>query len=187
MSAPVQLVASGPLDQRTGGYIYDRRMVEGLRALGREVTVHELAGRFPLVDAVALAAARKAVTDMPAGSLPVIDGLALPTFLELLELLPRPWIALVHQPLALETGLDVAAAAALAAVERRALAAADRVIVTSPETRRRLAAYDVVAARVGVVLPGTARAPRARGSGGPGVALLCVASLTPRKGPLVLL
>ena len=30
----VQLVVPGPLDQRTGGYIYDRRIVEGLRALG---------------------------------------------------------------------------------------------------------------------------------------------------------
>ncbi|MGH6915677.1 MAG: glycosyltransferase family 1 protein, partial [Geminicoccales bacterium] len=37
----------GALDQRTGGYVYDRRMVEGLRAAGREVVVHELAGNFP--------------------------------------------------------------------------------------------------------------------------------------------
>jgi glycosyltransferase involved in cell wall biosynthesis len=61
------------------------------------------------------------------------------------------------------------------------------VIVTSPQTRRDLAAYDVADARVGVVLPGTEPAPLARGSGGPDVALLCVASLTPRKGHLVLL
>jgi glycosyltransferase involved in cell wall biosynthesis len=187
MTAAVQLVVPGPLDQRTGGYIYDRRMVEGLRALGWPVDVHELAGRFPITDGVAIAAARQAAATMPAGSLPVIDGLALPAFRDLPGRLPRPWVGLVHHPLALETGLDAGDAAALADAERCMLAAADRVVVTSPQTRRDLAAYDVADARVGVVLPGTERAPLARGSGGPDVALLCVASLTPRKGHLVLL
>jgi glycosyltransferase involved in cell wall biosynthesis len=187
MTAPVQLVVPGPLDQRTGGYIYDRRMVGGLRALGWPVDVHELPGRFPLVDEVAIAAAGRAVAAMPAGSLPVIDGLALPAFRDQLAGLPRPWVALIHHPLALETGLDAAAAAALADEERRTLAAAARVIVTSPQTGRDLADYDVAAARLGVVLPGTEPAPLARGSGGPDVALLCAASLILRKGHLVLL
>ena len=188
MSAAVQLVVPGPLGQRTGGYIYDRRMVEGLRALGWPVDVHELAGRFPIVNEVAIAAARQAVAAMPAGSLPVIDGLALPAFREQLAgLPPRPWVALVHHPLALETGLDAADAAALADMERRMFAAADRVIVTSPQTPGDLAGYDVEESRVGVVLPGTERAALARGSGGPDIGLLCIASLTPRKGHLVLL
>ena len=54
MTPPLHFVVPGPLDQRTGGYIYDRRMVEGLRALGSTVRVHELAGRFPQADASAL-------------------------------------------------------------------------------------------------------------------------------------
>jgi glycosyltransferase involved in cell wall biosynthesis len=185
MTGRVELVVPGPLDQRTGGYIYDRRIAEGLRTLGWTVTVHELAGGFPIVDAAARAAAAEALAAMPAAGLPVIDGLALPAFVDLR--LPAPWVALVHHPLALETGLCVADAEALAAVERRLLAAAARVIVTSPQTRRDLAGYDVAAARVGVVLPGTEPAPLARGSGRTGLALLCVASLTARKGHLVLL
>ena len=36
-------------------------------------------------------------------------------------------------------------------------------------------------ARIGVVCPGTDPAPLAQGSAGPGLALLCVASLTPRN------
>ena len=43
---PIVLVAPGPLDSRTGGYIYDRRMVEGLRRLGRQVDVLELDPEF---------------------------------------------------------------------------------------------------------------------------------------------
>ena len=52
-AASVHLLVPGPLAQRTGGYIYDRRIVSGLRTLGREVVVHELGGRFPLIDAAA--------------------------------------------------------------------------------------------------------------------------------------
>jgi glycosyltransferase involved in cell wall biosynthesis len=185
MTLRVELVVPGALGQRTGGYVYDRRIVDGLRALGRQVRVHELAGRFPLVDELAITAARTMLETMPTEGVPVIDGLALPVFADLR--LRRPWVALVHHPLALETGLSAAEADGLAATERRALATASRLIVTSPQTRRDLAGYDIEAARVGVVLPGTDPAPVARGSGGPGLALLCVASLTPRKGHAVLL
>jgi len=186
-AAPVHLLVPGPLDQRTGGYIYDRRIVLGLRALGRDVVVHELCGRFPLADEAAHSATRDALAALPPGAQPLIDGLAFAGVAGLLERLPRPFVALVHHPLALETGLSEGAAKALAAAERRVLAAAARVIVTSPATSADLAAYDVDPARIGVVLPGTEPAPLARGSGGHEVALLCVASLTARKGHLVLL
>ena len=182
----VHFVVPGPLDQRTGGYLYDRRINEGLRAEGRAVTVHELAGRFPLVDDAAREAAAASLAAM-AGGLPVIDGLALPAFADLRERLPSPWIALVHHPLALESGLSAEQVEALARVERRLLPSAGRVIVTSPHSATDVAAYHVPEARIGVVLPGTDAAPVARGSGGPGLALLCVASLTPRKGHLDLL
>jgi glycosyltransferase involved in cell wall biosynthesis len=186
-AAGVHLLLPGPLEQRTGGYIYDRRIVLGLRALGREVVVHELSGRFPLVDEAARRSTRDALAALPPGGLPLIDGLAFAAAAALLERLPRPFVALVHHPLALETGLSADEGDALAAAERRVLAAAARVIVTSPGTSADLAAYDVDPARIGVVLPGTEPAPLARGSGGNEVALLCVASLTARKGHLVLL
>jgi glycosyltransferase involved in cell wall biosynthesis len=182
----VHFVVPGSLDQRTGGYLYDRRIIEGLRAQGRTVTVHELAGRFPLVDDAAREAAAAALEAMADG-LPVIDGLALPAFAGLRIRLPRSWIALVHHPLALETGLAPEQVETLVRIERRLLPLARRVIVTSPHTASDVAAYQVPAARIGVVLPGTDPAPLARGSGGRGFALLCVASLTPRKGHLVLL
>jgi len=120
-------------------------------------------------------------------ALPVIDGLALPAFEPLAERLPQPWVALVHHPLALETGLPPDQAAAFAALERRLLPQAARIIVTSPQTRRDLGAYGIDPARIGAVLPGTDPAPLAAGGQGPGLTLLCVASLTPRKGHLVLL
>lgn len=185
MKPPVALVVPGSLDQRTGGYVYDRRIALGLRGVGWTVEVHELAGRFPQVDAVARRAAGDALEAIH--GVPVIDGLALPAFAEHMDRLPQPWIALIHHPLALETGLSAAEATGLGDLERRLLARAARIIVTSPETRRGLATYDVEGGRVGVVCPGTDPAPLARGSGGSGLALLCVATLTPRKGHLDLL
>jgi glycosyltransferase involved in cell wall biosynthesis len=182
----VHFVVPGPLDQRTGGYLYDRRIIEGLRSEGAAVTVHELAGSFPIVDGAARAAAAAAL-DARADGLPVIDGLALPAFADLRARLPKSWVALVHHPLALESGLAPARAETLARIERRLLPLARRVIVTSPHTATDLAAYRVPPAQIGVVVPGTDPAPLAQGSGGPGLALLCVASLTPRKGHLVLL
>ena len=46
MRRALHVVVPGPLEQRTGGYLYDARMVEGLRAAGWQVVVHNLDGLF---------------------------------------------------------------------------------------------------------------------------------------------
>ncbi|HET6522202.1 MAG TPA: glycosyltransferase family 4 protein [Geminicoccaceae bacterium] len=186
MAGSVVFIVPGPIDQRTGGYIYDRRIVLGLRARGRWVEVVELPGRFPFADATARAAALRCVEGLAAGALPVIDGLALPAFARVLDRLP-PWVALIHHPLGMETGLGESEARALLDLEREMLRAPARIVVTGPQTVRDLERLDVAPARVAVVRPGTDPAPLARGSGGPARHMLCVASLTPRKGHPVLL
>jgi glycosyltransferase involved in cell wall biosynthesis len=189
LSRRLHLVVPGPLDQRTGGYIYDRRMAHGLRALGWQVRVHELEGTFPITDAAARTAAAACLDAcrFEPGVL-LIDALALPAFADLVDALPSPWLALVHHPLALETGLDEAEAAALGTLERRLLAGAARIIVTSRGTARDLAAgYGIGEGCAGIVPPGTDPAPQAPGSGGPETILLCVGALTPRKGHAVLI
>ena len=83
--------------------------------------------------------------------------------------------------------MDPARQAELYALERRALAAVRRVIVTSQATANALAAYDVGPARLRVARPGSDPRPLAKGSGGSEVSLLCVATLTARKGHVLLL
>jgi hypothetical protein len=56
----IALLVPAPFDTVSGGYLYDRRLVEGLRALGHEVRVAELAGTFPIADETAMASARAA-------------------------------------------------------------------------------------------------------------------------------
>jgi len=188
MSGQVAFVLPGSLDTRTGGYGYDREIIAGLRALGWQVDVHSLDAGFPFPSSSALDAARSVLARLPDDSRVIVDGLAFGAMPDLAEAEARRlrFIGLVHHPLALETGLSDAQAAALAAMERRALATTRAVVVTSAGTRETLRDYGVAQGHVTVVEPGTAFAPVATGSGSRTVSMVCVASLTARKGHDVL-
>jgi glycosyltransferase involved in cell wall biosynthesis len=178
----------GNLGTKTGGYAYDRRIIEGLRARHWQIDVPSLGEGYPAPGADAQALTREVVEALPDGALAVVDGLAFGVMAELAERHARRirWVALVHHPLSLETGLAPERQSALFDSERRALATARGVIVTSPSTARALAAFDVALSRIAVVEPGTEAAPLATGSGTEGLNLLCVATLTPRKGHALL-
>jgi glycosyltransferase involved in cell wall biosynthesis len=185
MSVPVTFFVPGSIDRRTGGSIYDRRMVEGLRAAGRKVDVVELDGDWPRPDPDDLQTLEDGLAALPDGAVAVVDGLvhgAAPAVAERQG--PRlALVALVHHPLAEEGGLAAAEESRLRKSEGRALAAARGILVTSRFTERRLAAFDRALPPVAVVEPGVDRAPCAKGGGGAGpVRLLCVANLIPRKG-----
>ena len=194
MSA-IDLVVPGNLDTPTGGYIYDREILAGLRALRWRTAVHSLDASFPHPTPAASRAARATFAAIPDGSLVVIDGLALPGLERILadEQRRLRLVALVHHPVALETGLDPEAARRFEDLERRALALVRRVITTSQWTARALARYDVPVGALRVVEPGVDRrtvhgstdprgAPPATTAHRASLNLLCVATLTPRKG-----
>jgi glycosyltransferase involved in cell wall biosynthesis len=122
---------------------------------------------------------------IPAGCPVVVDGLALGVLPELASQLGvnHPLIALVHHPLALESGLSPAEVGELRVSEHTALAAARRVVVTSATTARLLVAdYGVPADRIVVARPGNDPAPAAHGSKEGVVRLLAIGAVVPRKG-----
>lgn len=185
----VHFVVPGDPETRTGGYLYDKQIARGMRAAGRRVVVHALLGPFPQAGADALDDAARVFAGLPDGSLVVVDGLA---FGVLPDLAAREsgrlrLVALVHHPLAFETDPAGDVHKRLFASETAALGHARRVIVTSAATAALLGAYGVEAARIAVVEPGNERAPSAVGRAAPGLGLLCVATLTPRKGHVVLI
>ena len=106
--APVDFVVPGDIETPTGGYIYDREIVAGLTERGFRVAVHSLDASFPAPSPAALRAARATFAAIPAGRVVVIDGLALPGLDRVLadEARRLALVALVHHPVALETGLD---------------------------------------------------------------------------------
>ena len=193
LSAPLTLIVAGDPGQLTGGYVYDARIVAALRARGRSVEVVGLEGRFPVPDDPARDSMARALSALPDGARVVIDGLAMGGLPEVIA--PHAdrlaIIALVHHPLADETGLDEANRRHFLDSETRALALARRVIVTSRWTACGLDRFGVAASRLRVVEPGVEAAPLASSaldleSPGPR-RLLCVATLIPRKGHDLLL
>jgi glycosyltransferase involved in cell wall biosynthesis len=184
----VDLLVPGDLATLTGGYIYDRRIFAGLQQLGWQIRVHSLSESFPDPTAAALSDAAGTLAAIPNGRTVVIDGLALAGLRDLLpaHVTRLNVVALIHHPLAYETGLDAAHARRLFEAERAALANVGRVVVTSHWTKRALADFGVAPQRIAVVEPGTDPATPRRPIAGAPPALLCVASLTERKGHTVL-
>lgn len=185
----VAFLVPGRIDTLTGGYIYDRRMTESLRQQGWSVDVRELDGTFPFPTQAALAHAAGVLATIHDDGIVVVDGLALGAMPEVIERESSRLriVALVHLPLAADVSVDRDTAAALEAAERRALAGAALVIVTSGATLPMLAMYDLPLDGVIVVEPGTDPAPLARGSRGSLLRLLCVATLHAGKGHEILL
>ncbi len=189
MDHDVTFVVAGRLDARTGGSVYNRRIVETLRTQGWSADVRELPGAFPRPDDEAVEFATGVFSDIPSGRVVVVDGLAasaLPGVLELHAARLR-LVMLVHLPIAADVGLDEATAARFRQSESRSLASAVLVLVTGAATLPLLAEYEVAADRVTLVEPGTDAAPAARGTPGGAVHLLSVATLNPGKGHDVLL
>jgi len=181
----VVFAVPGDLANPTGGYAYDRRIIEGLAALGWRTAVVDLGDGFPFPTNAARAAARTRLAALPIGPPIVIDGLAFGALPEAAAALgaTHSLVALVHHPLALETGLSAAASASLRASERAALACARHVIATSTTTARLLAAdYDVPSERLSVVEPGTERVATPQRRVESVIALLAVGAVVPRKG-----
>jgi len=171
----IVFVVPGRLDQLTGGYLFDRRIVEGLRARGRAVRVIELSAQADGAPLAALAEDTKTV----------VDGLALADCAEVMVGQARRLrlIAFIHGPLAQETGLSPAAAKRAAEVEAELLSRVRGVLCPSHRTAGAVESYGISRERIAVVPPGTAKPTRSPGPRrSPVRALLCVANLVPRKG-----
>jgi len=186
--ADLHIIVPGALETRTGGFIYDRRMVGELRAQGWDIAVHELPPGWPNADGAALRAAEETLDRLPDGTLVMVDGLALGALPELAERHGErvTLVGLVHHPLAAETGLGAATRERLEQSERAALNQCRHVIAASAYTAHALLDYGLDGEAIGVVPPGVDPAPLAEGSGGPGMRLLTVGALIPRKGHDVL-
>jgi glycosyltransferase involved in cell wall biosynthesis len=184
----LEFIIPGDLQSASGGYVYDRSMVEGLRTLGWRVRVHGLDPSFPSPTPDALAQAERVLAALPDRACVLVDGLALGAMPQLIESHARrlALVALIHMPLASEIGIAPAVAERLRRQEGRALQFVRHVIVTSRSTERALAAYGVDQPLLSVVEPGVRPAHVADGprdSAGDGsVKLLCVATIHEGKG-----
>lgn len=185
MTRAVAFAIPGDLTTPTGGYAYDRRMIAELMRHDWSVEVLDLGEGFPSPTQDTRRHAQMRLSAVTTLRPIVVDGLAFGVLPQaMMELRERyRLIALVHHPLALESGLSKATANALRVSERMALACARRVIVTSPSTSRILVQqYGLKQDRISVVPPGSDPVEPAQGSGEAAPSLLAVGAVVPRKG-----
>jgi glycosyltransferase involved in cell wall biosynthesis len=170
-------------DAVSGGNVYGLRICRELAAHGWRVHRGDLDGGWPEPDRAARNRLGAALAALPDGAVVLLDGLLACGVPEIIAAAAERlrMAVLVHLPLADETGLDPAAAAELAARELATLLAVPAVIVTGPAAGRALTTRGVPPDRIHLAPPGVDPAPLAAGTDGAS-GLLCVASLTPRKG-----
>jgi glycosyltransferase involved in cell wall biosynthesis len=190
VSSPLWAVLPGGIDDPaapSGGNRYDRVVLDLLsgaaadRAGGRDVHEIAIAGSWPMPDSATKSALGNALADIPDTSVVLLDGLVACGVPEVL----RPHanrlrlMILVHLPLSDETGLSPETAATLRERERHALQLAT-VVATSHAAAKRISdMHDLTGVRVAEpgVEPASLATPDPTGR-----RLLCVASVTPRKG-----
>jgi glycosyltransferase involved in cell wall biosynthesis len=155
----------------SGGNHYDRRVCQGLRALGWQVNEHPVTGAWPHPDANDRARLARVLAARPDHALVLMDGLIASSVPDVLTAhAGRLRLAvLMHMPLVDEG-------------ERMALSTAAAVVTTSWWGRQHLLdLYGLPPDRVHAAPPGVDAAPAHDGSP-EGTSLLCVAAVTPGKG-----
>ena len=157
MSAPAAFAIPGDITTLTGGYIYERRLLEGLRALGRDVTHLELGASFPDPSAQDMDDAIAQLCGLSSECPLILDGLVYGSIAtEGLARVRAPIVGMIHHPLAHESGLEPARRDHLFRTERDNLALAAHVLVPSPHTKRILIEeYAVPPERITIARPGT--------------------------------
>lgn len=184
LRATLYFIFPGDPQTRTGGYAYGREIIAAMQRAGVAVATVALPDGFPVPSAEVRRQAGEILDRIPDGASVIFDGLAcgaLPE--EVARLVARTRVvALVHHPLSDESGIQESDAKILFKSEKDSLSYVHHTIVTSNFTARRMRDFGVGEDRLTVIEPGTDPASLAQGSSdGAPVALLAVASVTPRK------
>ena len=183
---PCAFAIPGDIATLTGGFIYERRLLQGLRQLGHDTRHLQLPAGFPDPSPAEMQAAIAALAaeDRPL----IVDGLVFGAIdTQGLARSQAPLIAMIHHPLAKESGLSAARRDHLFRTERDNLRLARHVLVPSPHTRQILTQdYGVPPERITIARPGTEPARLSPAPISPPL-ILAVGILHPRKGHDVLI
>ena len=181
----VNFIIPGDINLPTGGYRYDKRILQEWKSAGLEFNLINLEGDFPFPTNASITNALKSIKTLPEADISVVDGLAggaIPEFME--QLAERsPVVSLLHHPLCLETGLSRSQAKNLEQRERRGLTHVTGIVTTSQATKTIVAdLFGVKASCIDTVLPGVERGELSKPHQDGPFRLLCIGSLIERKG-----
>lgn len=185
---PAAFAIPGDITTLTGGYIFERRLLNGLRDAGHDVQHIALGASYPDPTPTDMAAAVTVLCEIPPERALILDGFVSgATETEGLARVRAPMVAMVHHPLAMESGLSDARRAHLFQTERDNLALMDHVLVPSPHTASILVSqYGVTHDRITIARPSIDHPAEAPAPVDPPL-ILSVGILHPRKGHDILL
>lgn len=183
MPCPAAFAIPGDIATLTGGYLYERHLLDGLRDIGHDMLHLQLPASFPNPSDSDMAAAIAQLSAVRPDRPLILDGLVFGAIDTAgLAQVRAPIVAMIHHPLALESGLDPARRDHLFRTERDNLRLARHVLVPSPHTRRILIdRYHVAPDRITIARPGVER-PRLPSAPVTPPLILSVGILHPRKG-----
>ncbi|MEM9780634.1 MAG: glycosyltransferase family 1 protein, partial [Pseudomonadota bacterium] len=104
---PAAFAIPGDITTVTGGYIYERRLLEELRVLGHDVDHIQLGASFPDPTPQNMTHAVEALSAIDPKRALILDGLVYGAIETAgLAQVRAPIVAMIHHPLARETGLS---------------------------------------------------------------------------------
>ncbi len=186
MARPVLYITSSDYAVRTGGYVYNSRLVQVLRQQGVDLETHCLEQGFPMVPESERAALARRLAALPPHTLLLMDHVYLGRLLELFRQMPHPIAAIFHHSDVMEhgTGSDEKGRRLFEA-ERASLSRADALLVSSDETARYVREqYGFSAHHIHAAVPGNDPVLRTAvgdyaTNGGPRI--LSIGAVIPRK------
>lgn len=153
-SHTVHYLESVDYEKRTGGWIYNNKLIERLRKDGCEVKPLTLPAFFDTPDDVNAANFGTLLEDLPSGSLVIADNLYLMRLAGQVRQRGIMTVSIFHHPIAEERPADKTVGSA-SELEQQALAEASLIVCTSALTAKRVFAFNGIDnEKVVVAVPG---------------------------------
>jgi glycosyltransferase involved in cell wall biosynthesis len=184
----LHFIIPGDINTLTGGYVYDKMILEGLRRKGYNVSLHELTSDFPFPAPESISQCNQVFNTIPAGNPILIDSLIFGSIPDILkdQRIKNPLVAIIHLPLAKNPNYSPSIQAQLARQEKIAFQYADKVVAVSDFTKQLLAEYNIDLSIIKVINPGVSNVEQKTDFPQFPEKLLCVGSYLPGKGQILL-
>lgn len=179
----------GDINTLTGGYVYNKYIIEGLKTLGYVVNLHQLAGDFPFPSKQSMVECYSIFSDIPAREPIFIDSLAFGPMHKIIGKYfgKNPVIAIMHLPLPKNPNFSPAQKDKLYLQEKNSLGFATCIVAVSEFTKQLILDYGIDSNKIVVINPGVIDIPRKATYPNFPKNLLCVGSYLPGKGQLLLI
>ena len=178
----------GDIETLAGSYIYDKRIIEGLKAKGHTVNLQRLADDFPFPSDESLVQCKKIVKSIPKSEPIIVDSLAFGVIPEILEdvAATNPIIALIHVPLSVDPIYSAYQRTLLTSNEQEAFKLASKFVVTSEYTLDVLLNLGIEMPQIKLVVPGIDDFPQKKNFPDKPFKLLSIANMCRSKDHSIL-